>query len=109
MNMQDKDATMPHSGQSMQHSTPADSRTPIDEGRTLLATIEAEIRGAETDLSLTMHEGAEHFRAGMEKATAGLQDADLDGWADQAAALARVGSADGRMPAHARGEVREDS
>lgn len=75
----------------------------------LLAGLEAEIRGGEAALARTIHEGQEHFRQGMERATAGLQDANLDSWTHQAAAMARVGSAAGRTPAPAQGDAREDS
>lgn len=76
--------------------TPQGMPAPMEEAQRLLAGLEAEIRGGETALARTLHDGHEHFRAGMEKATAGLQDANLDNWTHQATAMARIGSAAGR-------------
>ena len=98
--MQQKPQQAPQDGQEAPKGMAPAPVDPTDEGRRLLASLEAEIRDGEATLTRTLHEGAEHFRAGMEKATKGLQDAHLDGWTHQAAALARVGSAAGstRMP-----------
>lgn len=66
---------------------------PMEEARHLLAGIEAEIQGGEADLATTLHQGHEHFRKGMEKATKGLQEENLDAWTHQSASMARVQSA----------------
>jgi len=81
-----KDPQQPQEGQEEAQAT----LDPMEEARHLLAGIEADIQGGQAELARTLHEGHEHFRKGMEKATKGLQDEDLDNWTHQAAALARV-------------------
>lgn len=63
---------------------------PMEGARRLLVGIEAQIRSGQTALARTIHEGTDHFHKGMQKATNGLTDANLDGWTTQSASMARL-------------------
>lgn len=64
-----------------------------DPARRLLAAIEADIQRTQASIARAQGEGVEHFARRLEAPT----EANLDGWAEQAGAMAQVqGNPDGR-------------
>lgn len=69
---------------------PPNNTPEIDQARRLLAELEAETQRAESELHRMLTEGAGHFLDQQHKVLSHLDEATLDSWSAEQAALAGV-------------------